>query len=268
METFNAQVIHVTDGDTVRVIRNSNGEEIRVRFGGIDTPESKQRHGATATRALEKMVLNKTVRVEVTGKRSGARMIGEIFVPASDGVPEIDVSLELVKQGHAWFFWQFANENLPRATVLAQAEIEAKFDRRGLFAEDDPIYPRVYRRGGRTPNEVANAEAEIIDNEVRVIQILPNPQGQDAGNEYFVIGNGTSLTVSLENWSLQDDDRGHFVLHGQLAPDSKQKFTIPSTSSLKLGNTGDNLTLHDADGAVVQTIPYEQVNAGEVVNID
>ena len=186
MESFNARVVSVTDGDTVRVQRESSSEEIRIRFGGIDTPETNQRHGREATQALKRLVLDKDVRVEVTGKRSGARMIGEIFVPASGATPEVDVSLELVKAGHAWFFWQFANENLSRAKILAEAELEAKFNRRGLFAARDPIYPRIFRSGGRILNEVISPEPEIIDNEVRILELVPNPSGQDEGEEKFV----------------------------------------------------------------------------------
>jgi hypothetical protein len=194
-------------------------------------------------------------------------MIGEIFVPASGGTPEVDVSLELVKAGHAWFFWQFANENLPRAEILAEAEIEAKFNRRGVFAAEDPIYPRVFRRGGRVPNEVIRPEPEIVDNEVRILELVPNPSGLDAGKEKFVIGNGTSLTVSIEGWTIQDDDGGSFVLEGELEPDSSRTFVI-NDSSLRLSNDGDNLILQDADGAIVQTISYGSVGSGEVVTVN
>ncbi|MGK7896615.1 MAG: thermonuclease family protein [Xenococcus sp. (in: cyanobacteria)] len=267
MEIFNAKVTSVTDGDTVRVQREPNSEEIRIRFGGIDTPETNQRHGREATKALERLVLDQDVRVEVTGKRSGARMIGEIFVPASGDRPEVDVSLELVKAGHAWFFWQFANENLSRAKILAEAEIEAKFNRRGLFAERDPIYPRIFRSGGRIPNEVIRPEPEIVDNEVRILELVPNPSGQDAGEEKFIIGNGTSLTVSIEEWTLQDDDGGRFVLKGELEPNSSRTFVIIN-SNLVLNNNGDNLTLQDADGTIVQTISYGSVEPGEIVKIN
>ena len=264
MEIFNARVTSVTDGDTVKVQRESSTEEIRIRFGGIDTPETNQRYGREATKALERLVLAKDVRVEVTGKRSGARMIGEIFVPESGSMPEVDVSLELVKAGHAWLFWQFANENLSRAKLLAEAEIEAKFNRRGLFAARDPIYPRVFRSGGRVPNEVIRPEPEIVDNEVRIIELVPNPSGQDAGEERFIIGNGTSLKVLIEGWTLQDDDGGGFVLEGELEPNSSRTFVI-SDSSLTLNNDGDNLILQDADGITVQNISYGSVESGEIV---
>ena len=266
MESFNARVVSVTDGDTVRVQRKSSSEEIRIRFGGIDTPETNQRHGREATQALKRLVLDKDVRVEVTGKRSGARMIGEIFVPASGATPEVDVSLELVKAGHAWFFWQFANENLSRAKILAEAELKAKFNRRGLFAARDPIYPRIFRSGGRILNEVISPEPEIIDNEVRILELVPNPSGQDEGEEKFVIGNGTSLTVSIEAWELQDDGGGRFALKGELAPKSSRTFVIIN-SALRLNNDGDNLILQDADGGTVQTISYGSVAPGEVVKV-
>ena len=241
-------------------------EEIRVRFGGIDTPERNQRHGREATEAHRNLVEGKSVRVELTGKRSGSRMIGELFVPGTNGQPDVDVSLELVRGGHAWWFWQFANENMARAGVLAAAEVEAKINRRGLFAADDPIYPRVFRRGARVPNEMVEDPADpTLDSEVCIVRLVPNPTGADADNEVIVMGNKTSLTVSIDGWLVRDDDGGQFQLSGQLDAGQEKTFVISNPDSLALGNNGDEVRLLDADGNVVQRFTYGNASAGEVI---
>lgn len=264
-ETFNADVINISDGDTITVKR-ANGDEVKVRFGGIDTPEIAQRHGVAARDFLSNLIKDKSVRVELTGKRSFSRMIGEVFIEQSNG--DVDVSLELVKSGHAWWFWQFADESTPqRAKKLATAEIEAKLNKRGLFAAGDPIYPRVFRRGGRTPNERLDQDSDVGDNdlsnEVIITSLIPNPTGPDTGNEKVTIKNGTSTTVSLVGWSLSDDDGGSFTLSGNL--DAGASKTVTLTSTLKLGNSGDRVSLIDVDGHVVQVVSYDSVESGEEV---
>lgn len=48
------RVVKVTDGDTIRVERD--GEELTIRFCGIDAPESKQELGPEATAAMQRLV--------------------------------------------------------------------------------------------------------------------------------------------------------------------------------------------------------------------
>ena len=261
-ETFLAPVTQITDGDTVRVMRADGEEEIRIRFGGIDTPERSQRYGAEATDALASLVEGKTVRVELTDNSSGSRRIGAIFVPATETEPEIDVSLELVRGGHAWWFWQFAADNPDRARLLATAETEAKIARRGIFAIDDPIYPRIFRRGARVPNEFL---PEILADRVAMIALVPNPIGRDDGEESIAIGNGTSSLVSLENWSVRDANDGFLPLSGEVGPQRRRVFTIGDPNVLRLANNGDAIFLHDANGDRVQTLTYDSADPGEVI---
>ena len=46
-DTFSGPVIRVADGDTISVRRD--GETLRIRLDGIDTPESDQPFGTTAS---------------------------------------------------------------------------------------------------------------------------------------------------------------------------------------------------------------------------
>jgi endonuclease YncB( thermonuclease family) len=102
-------VTHVVDGDTfdIREARRT----VRIRICGIDAPESRERGGAEATRALRSIVENRTVRcVQVGGGtpcdgRSEAtsynRIVAQCFVGTTD------IATEMVRRGQAcdWPFF-------------------------------------------------------------------------------------------------------------------------------------------------------------------
>ena len=50
----------VSDGDTI-TIRTTSGESLKIRLHGIDTPESKQSYGSTATAALKRKVRGRSL---------------------------------------------------------------------------------------------------------------------------------------------------------------------------------------------------------------
>ena len=113
-ETFTATVVEVVDGDTVKV-RSGERDPISIRFGEIDAPERNQGGGQKSKAFLAKLVQGKEVRVVLTGKQSYDRQIGSIHLG------DIDASLEMVRQGHAWWFWQFAHESSDeRSEALAE----------------------------------------------------------------------------------------------------------------------------------------------------
>ena len=62
-DSFTGLVVGVTDGDTISVMRD--GETVRIRLEGIDTPESDQAFGSRASEFTSSRVLNKRVTVHV-----------------------------------------------------------------------------------------------------------------------------------------------------------------------------------------------------------
>ena len=73
--TYDVKVVRVCDGDTVWGIFEVNGSFIRqkIRFRNIDTPELKSKDETEKNKAFEQkkfiedLLMDKTVRVEVTG---------------------------------------------------------------------------------------------------------------------------------------------------------------------------------------------------------
>ena len=98
-----AVVVKVTDGDTITVLRGK--QKIKVRLYGIDAPEKKQLFGPEAKQYLHILLYQKEVTLKSHGKGRYGRTIGEVFL--KDGT---NVNLEMVADGYAWWYEQYAKE--------------------------------------------------------------------------------------------------------------------------------------------------------------
>jgi endonuclease YncB( thermonuclease family) len=62
---FSGRVVGVTDGDTITILHNGQGEKIRL--SGIDCPEKAQAYGQKAKQAASGLVFGKEGRKMVAG---------------------------------------------------------------------------------------------------------------------------------------------------------------------------------------------------------
>jgi micrococcal nuclease len=138
-EEFTGQVVGITDGDTIRVLRGA--EEIKIRLEGIDCPESRQAFGTKAKQATSDLAFGKTVTVQVKGKDRYERTLADIILP--DGRI---LNRELVRLGFAWWYRKYS-----KYESLGKLESEAREAKRGLWADNNPIPPWDWRHGQQTP---------------------------------------------------------------------------------------------------------------------
>jgi endonuclease YncB( thermonuclease family) len=128
-------VISISDGDTFDA-RISSGRVIRVRFGGIDTPEHGQTHGWRSRQALRELIRGKTVALNCYKQDPRGRQVCRVFVAGKD------VGLNMVQQGAAWHFKAFAKEQTPQEReAYAAAEHAAHTAKRGIWAYQNPMPP-------------------------------------------------------------------------------------------------------------------------------
>ena len=90
-----AQVVHVIDGDTIDVLLN--GQVVRVRYIGMNTPERNEVCSAEATRANIELVNGKTVTM--TRDQSETDRFGRLLRYIYVG--DVFVNAQLVEQGYA-----------------------------------------------------------------------------------------------------------------------------------------------------------------------
>ncbi len=132
--TFTGKVVGVTDGDTITVMHNLVGE--KVRLNGIDCPERRQAFGNRAKQAASELVFGKTVTVQVVDYDRYKRTVGNVVL--SDGLV---LNEELVRAGMCWWYRRYALDD----ERLAQAELEARVAKRGLWVAPDPVPPWEWR---------------------------------------------------------------------------------------------------------------------------
>ena len=131
-DTIQFKLKRISDGDTVVTT-----EDTRVRLWGIDTPERDQRYGSDATAALVEMVNNQQLYLETKDVDRYGRTVGVIYTANGN-----EVNLEMVCDGHAWWYEYYA----PDRPQFKQCQEDAKKNKRGLWAEEEPVAPWDWRR--------------------------------------------------------------------------------------------------------------------------
>lgn len=136
---FSGEVIRILDGDTVDVLVNR--QPVRVRLAQIDAPETRhgtrnpgQPFGERSRQSLASMVFRQNVIIEVEGADQYGRTIGTIM----EG--NFNVNAEQVRRGMAWVYRHYSHD-----PALLQAEQQARAERRGLWADPNPVPPWDYR---------------------------------------------------------------------------------------------------------------------------
>ena len=144
------RVFKVTDGDTIEVQLASG--PINVRFDSIDAPESNQPHGAQAKAALTRLVLDKTVELEVIEQDRYERLVAIVYA-GNDST--LNVNRKLVDDGHAWAYRRYLKKAGGEGAAWCRAEDYARRNRRGLWAlkPTEWIFPPDWRRWRRNQTD-------------------------------------------------------------------------------------------------------------------
>ena len=146
-EVIFTAVSRVIDGDTIEILK---GEEfVKVRLHGIDAPERSQKYGKEATdKVIELLHPVNMITVNILDKDRYGRYIATVHTNDEDmvkvnsyGAVRGDVGLILVDQGLAWHYKKYSDSK-----ELEAAENYARTNKLGLWSEEDPIPPWVYRR--------------------------------------------------------------------------------------------------------------------------
>lgn len=144
---LHGRIVRVTDGDTV-TLEGTDNTRIKIRLAGIDAPESRMPYGHTAQAYLAGLVLNNEV-VAVTQKQDRyGRTVATLLLGTQD------INLTMVQVGMAWHYKRYAHEQ-PRnqAANYAQSELVARTEGLGLWQQEKPIPPWLWRKYRMFPDK-------------------------------------------------------------------------------------------------------------------
>ena len=128
-------VTHVSDGGTLWVRLPQGAEPVKVRFQGLDAPQSCQEWGPQATQALKTKALNQMVMLSTRARDDVGRLIAHVRIDGDD------LGAWMVAQGHAWSFHDRTDPGL-----YAAQEHSARTAKRGLWAAAVAVDPREFRK--------------------------------------------------------------------------------------------------------------------------
>lgn len=97
-------------------------------------PEKRQAFGTRSRQALSSLVFRQSVTVADAGRDRYGRVLGTVYVSG------VNVNAEMVRQGMAWVYRQYATDR-----SLFALEDEARAGRRGLWADPSPVPPWQFR---------------------------------------------------------------------------------------------------------------------------
>ena len=137
-DTFKGKVVGVSDGDTIKVMRE--GRAVKVRLHRIDCPEKKQPFGTRTKQFTSDMAFGKEVMVRIQNTDRYGRTVGVVIL--TDGK---NLNWDLVDAGLAWWYRKYA----PNNKTLKALEAGARAEKRGLWADPDPKPPWEWRQRDR-----------------------------------------------------------------------------------------------------------------------
>ena len=132
---WQGKVVGVTDGDTITVMHDDVGENIRLY--GVDSPEKRQPFGKKSKQFTSEMVFGEVVEVTPVKKDRYNRTVGIVHVDGKS------LNEELVKHGFAWVHTRYCGKAI--CVKWLDLEQKAKTNKFGLWTLPDPTPPWQYR---------------------------------------------------------------------------------------------------------------------------
>lgn len=137
--TLQARVVEVQDGKTI-IVENT-GRRVRVVLKGIDTPELDQPMGDVARQHLANLVIGKQVAIKFTGMAYGSHFVAQVFSQ------EMDVSLQMIRDGVAWYDRRYENDmSAVDRSLYDGSEKAARSEHRGIWQDPSPTPPWEWRQ--------------------------------------------------------------------------------------------------------------------------
>ena len=129
------KVIGVSDGDTITVSDDLDKGKFRIRLNKIDAPEKKQAFGNQAKQYLSSLIFGRQVSVRFKEIDRYGRIAGVVYC---DGA---EINLVMVQNGYAWHYSCY-----DKTPAYVQAEKQARAEKKGLWADPNPINPYQFRK--------------------------------------------------------------------------------------------------------------------------
>lgn len=117
--------------------------------------------------------------------------------------------------------------------------------------------------------DVADSGGSVLppsaSNSVRIVSLLPNPNGNESINEAVELMNTGDTEVDLQGWRIRDLTGSNWGLSGILNP-GDTVWIQRNNQSMALNSSGDTIDLISPDGVSIQQVTYTSAQVNQVFN--
>lgn len=100
---------------------------------------------------------------------------------------------------------------------------------------------------------------------LRLIEIYPNTNGNDAEEEYITVANTGLEPVDLKGWSIKDaSEKTKLFDNDLIVPAGSQTKLTRAQTDITLNNDADTVDLFAPDNSLIDSVKYESSKKGEV----
>lgn len=102
-----------------------------------------------------------------------------------------------------------------------------------------------------------------FSDEIILSELLPDPEGSDATDEWIELHNTGSKTIDLYGWQLADPSKTYTIDESlQIAGGDYLTFSVVDTG-ISLNNSGDTIYIYDPAGDVMDEVTYDSSDSGQ-----
>jgi endonuclease YncB( thermonuclease family) len=226
--TLQAKVTEVESGN--RLVVSNISRSLRVRLKGVAPPEMGQPFSDAAREHLKALILNKAVTVEYTNLSEG-------YLDSRVFLNEIDIGSQMIRDGVAWYDPTIITGlSVADQSIYQQCEQAARSEKRGLWADQNPVSPWEFRKAqlAKQQSAAAPAPASLKPPKPRAsAQVLKN-------NDFFgsAFGGGSAAGApsvhpvsengSADRWIRLESAQEHYSI---LVPSNSVEGTFGDSSS-------------------------------------
>lgn len=174
LSMIEGKVITVTDGDNISV-ESKDKNVYSIRLQGIDAPEEKQNYGKKARKSLSNLILGKDVKV-IVHRKDQDKYVGSVYLGGQD------VAYKQLESGMAWYYKVYGQTAEERKRY-AQAELNARTAKAGLWEDSTPTAPWDYRDGKKATT--SDPPKDTVEAASATIQTTPKT---DASGRTYILG--------------------------------------------------------------------------------
>ena len=181
----------------------------------------------------------------------------------SESAPE-DSSYALDELGD----WQWTIEPTPGRPNLIVVSVTADDTNNDDTIENDVDSEDSNEANAEDSTDDTNTDTELapsydFSTTIELSELLPDPEGSDATDEWVELYNSDTKQVDLYGWQITDASHSYTISESLIiAGDSYALFTVGITN-LSLNNSGETITLLDPANEVMDQVTYSAAPEGQ-----